>query len=152
MFISLCCVIPIFLCVISFIVYLYSNCLVQLHYAAKSGNISLCRLLLRHGANIRLGNRAGDRPENVAVHAQHFECASYLQACEVLTNGALGLTQRTNTMPLTQQRPLQMHNARLAERRRSEQQSGGLYSPKCFYDRYAGSIFHLSVMSAVLTK
>ena len=117
----------IFACVICSIVYLHSNFLVQLHYAAKSGNISLCRLLLRHGANIRLGNRAGDRPENVAVHALHFECANYLQACEVLANGALGLTQRTNTMPLTQQRPLQMLNGRCAERRRSEQRSGGLY-------------------------
>lgn len=50
-----------------------------LHKAAWHGHLPVCRVLVKYGANVRVGNRSGKTALNFAVQRGNRECAQYLE-------------------------------------------------------------------------
>ncbi|TMW60565.1 hypothetical protein Poli38472_000607 [Pythium oligandrum] len=49
-----------------------------LHYAAEGGYLSLCQLLIQHGAHINAQNQAGETPLHFAISSMHEDVCTYL--------------------------------------------------------------------------
>ena len=60
-----------------------------LHLAARKGNLTICSLLLRYGAQVQSTNEMGFRPYDYATKGSHKECYEYLLLYGAASNTAL---------------------------------------------------------------